>query len=195
VLLLPRSVRILLAAERMDMRNSIDGLCAVIRNRWKENLYAGHLFVFVSRRGDRVKVLTWDNGGFVLTYKRLEQGRFRLPNFHEDALGAQLDSTQLAMLLDGIDVSHVRRPRKWAPEVREGDRQIPRDLINPERWQLSPRTTRVRGETRPNGSARRTQRLSGGSKNSSAMSSGRGARSFRASKRRSLSPRGGVKRR
>ncbi|QSQ17462.1 IS66 family insertion sequence element accessory protein TnpB [Myxococcus landrumensis] len=72
-------------------------------------------FVFVSRRGDKVKILSWDAGGFVLTYKRLEQGRFRLPAFAEDALGAQLDATQLSMLLDGIDVSHVRRPGKWAP--------------------------------------------------------------------------------
>ena len=72
------------------MRNSIDGLAAIIRNEWKEDVYAGHLFVFVSRRGDRVKILTWDSGGFVLYYKRLEQGRFRLPAFREGALGAQL---------------------------------------------------------------------------------------------------------
>jgi transposase len=62
VLLLPRAVRILLAAQPVDMRNSIDGLAAIIRNEWKEDLYAGDLFVFVSRRGDRTKVLTWDNG-------------------------------------------------------------------------------------------------------------------------------------
>ncbi|HVP62951.1 MAG TPA: IS66 family insertion sequence element accessory protein TnpB [Myxococcaceae bacterium] len=83
MLLLPRSVRILLAAKPIDMRNSIDGLAAIIRNEWKEDLYAGDLFIFVSRRGDRTKVLTWDNGGFVLFYKRLEQGRFRLPAFRE----------------------------------------------------------------------------------------------------------------
>ena len=115
MLLLPRSVRILLAAQRVDMRNSIDGLAAIIRNQWKEDLYAGDLFVFVSRSGDKTKVLTWDNGGFVLFYKRLEQGRFRLPEFREDALGARLQSSQLAMLLDGIDLSRVRRPKQWVP--------------------------------------------------------------------------------
>src|SRR5262249_22770697 len=119
---LTRAVRILLAAKPIDMRNSIDGLCAIVSNDWKENLFAGHLFVFLSKRGDRAKILTWDNGGFVVTYKRLEQGRFRRPDFHEGALGAQLDATQLAMLLDGIDVSRVRRPKKWTPLVREGDR-------------------------------------------------------------------------
>jgi len=83
---------------------------------------------------DRVKILTWDSGGFVLTYKRLEQGRFRLPAFHDGALGAHLDATQFTMLLDGIDVSRVRRPNKWSPKVQVGDRQAPESLINTSRW-------------------------------------------------------------
>ncbi|WP_256434508.1 IS66 family insertion sequence element accessory protein TnpB [Myxococcus sp. CA056] len=58
--LLPRAVRILLAREPVDMRNSIDGLAAIVRAEWKESLYAGHLFVFVSRRGDKVKILSWE---------------------------------------------------------------------------------------------------------------------------------------
>lgn len=135
MLLLPRAVRILLAAEPVDLRKSIDGLVALVRSGWKENVFAGHLFVFISRRRDRVKVLTWDSGGFVVFYKRLEQGRFRLPLFHDGALGAQLDATQLAMLLDGIDLSHVRRPKKWSPEVVEGIRQAAESLIYPGRWQ------------------------------------------------------------
>src|SRR5690349_11844553 len=139
MLLLPRAVRILLAAQPIDMRKSIDGLSALVRNGFKENLYAGHLFVFVSKKGDRAKILTWDNGGFVVYYKRLERGRFRVPEIHEGALGAQLDSTQLAMLLDGIDLSHVRRPKKWAPPVLEGNRPAPADLIEPGRWQQSAR--------------------------------------------------------
>lgn len=142
MLMLPRSVRILLAAERIDMRNSIDGLSMVVRSQWKEDVFAGNLFVFVGKRGDKVKILSWDSGGFVLYYKRLEQGRFRLPNFQADALGAKLDATQLSMLLDGIDLSHVRRPKKWAPTEAEGDRQGPGSLIFPDRWQ-SARTARA----------------------------------------------------
>lgn len=148
---IPRAVRILLAAKPVDLRNGVDGLAAIVRASWHENVYAGHLFVFVSRRRDRVKVLTWDAGGFVVVYKRLEQGRFRLPAFHEDALGAQLDSTQLTMLLDGIDVTHVRRPKKWSPEVAEGDRQIPSNLISPDRWRpaRTARLTTASGARRP----------------------------------------------
>ena len=152
MLQLPRAVRILLAAERVDLRYGIDGLAAIVRNVWRENLYAGHLFVFVSRRGDRVKVLSWDNGGFVLYYKRLESGRFRLPPVPKDALGARLDATQLAMLLDGIDVAGVRRPTRWTPpEDARGNLQMLPDLISPARW-TSPRLTRASGATRRNAS-------------------------------------------
>ncbi|RYZ33331.1 MAG: hypothetical protein EOO71_42235 [Myxococcaceae bacterium] len=72
----------------------------------------------VSRRGDRIKVLTWSRGGFVLLYKRLETGRFRLPRVDADAQSVTLDATQLAMLLDGIDVAEVRRPPAWSPPGR-----------------------------------------------------------------------------
>jgi transposase len=115
MLTLPSSVRIVLASQPVDMRKSIDGLMALVRNAWGQDVYSGHLFVFVSRRGDRVKILTWDRGGFVLYYKRLEEGRFRLPPVDEAAQTVQLDATQLAMLLDGIEVAAVKRPRAWAP--------------------------------------------------------------------------------
>lgn len=77
MLLLHGSVRILLASEPVDMRNGIDGLAAIVQGAWREDAYAGHYFVFVSRRRDSVKILTWDNGGFVVFHKRLEAGRFR----------------------------------------------------------------------------------------------------------------------
>nr|WP_257792667.1 IS66 family insertion sequence element accessory protein TnpB [Myxococcus xanthus] len=70
--------------------------------------------------GDRVKVLTWSRGGFVLLYKRLETGRFRLPPVDAGAQVVHLDATQLAMLLDGIDVAQVRRQPAWTPPGRTG---------------------------------------------------------------------------
>jgi transposase len=115
MLLLPSAVRIHLAVGPTDMRNSIDGLFALVQRALAGDPYSGHLFVFVSKRRDRVKVLAWDGGGFVLYYKRLEAGRFRLPDVDEGATSVQLDTTQLAMLLDGIDVSQVKRPKRWSP--------------------------------------------------------------------------------
>ncbi|HWV38439.1 MAG TPA: IS66 family insertion sequence element accessory protein TnpB [Vulgatibacter sp.] len=118
MLQLTPAVRIFLASSPTDMRNSIDGLSAIVQNQWGEDVFSGHLFVFVSRRGDRVKILTWGNGGFVLYYKRLEQGRFRLPSIAPDARHVTLDATQLAMLLDGIDYCRVRQPKRWAPQKK-----------------------------------------------------------------------------
>jgi transposase len=114
MLTLPRSVRIYLSVGPVDLRKSIDGLGALAREH-QHDLYSGHLFVFTSRRGDRVKILTWDQGGFVLYYKRLERGRFKLPTVAAGAAEVELEATQLTMLLDGLDVKRVEAPRRWPP--------------------------------------------------------------------------------
>jgi transposase len=85
----------------------------------------GHLYVFVSRRGDRLKILTWSAGGFLLLYKRLERGRFRLPEIRHGQTEVEIDATQLAMLLDGIDIKRVTPPRRWTPPRREKLDPIP----------------------------------------------------------------------
>jgi len=147
----PKSVGIYLAATPVDMRNSIDGLAAIVRNQWKEDVYCGHLFAFTSKRGDRLKILVWERGGFVLYYKGLERGRFRVPTVTDDALGLQLDSAQLTMLLESIDYSRVRRPRPWEPpeENLAEDRQRTGSLIKPGRWQCSPKSIVANGANAP----------------------------------------------
>ena len=115
MLTLPPSVRIYLAAEPVDMRRGHDGLAAIVRNQWKLDLFGGHLFAFIGRKGDRCKILFFDRGGFVLYYKRLERGRFRLPHVTPGATSLALDATELAMLLDGIDFGRVNRPVAWTP--------------------------------------------------------------------------------
>ena len=115
MLTLPSSVRVYLAAEPVDLRRGHDGLCALVRALGGHDLYAGHLYVFLGRRGDRVKILFWDRGGFVLYYKRLERGRFRMPTVPAAAREVELDATTLARLLDGIDVRRVARPVHWTP--------------------------------------------------------------------------------
>ena len=111
---MPDSVQILLCTEPTDMRRGFDGLTAMVLAAG-EDVYSGHLFVFVSRRRNRAKILTFQKGGFVLWYKRLERGRFRVKL--DDAGQTSIDATQLAMLLDGIDVSKVIRPKHWAPRM------------------------------------------------------------------------------
>ncbi len=116
MLTLPSSVRVYLSVEPVDLRRGHDGLCALVRGLGPHDVYAGHLYVFFGRRRDRVKILFWDRGGFVLYYKRLERGRFRMPTVAPDAREVELDATTLAMLLDGIDVRGVVRPTHWAPK-------------------------------------------------------------------------------
>jgi transposase len=115
MLTLPTSVRVYIAAEPVDLRRGHDGLVAIVRNEWRLNPFDGHLFVFLGRRLDRVKILVWDRNGFVLYYKRLSQGHFNMPKVPADAVRLELDATTLAMLLDGIDVKYVRRPTTWTP--------------------------------------------------------------------------------
>lgn len=115
MLTLPSSVRVYLAAQPVDLRRGHDGLVAIVRSEWRLNPYDGHLFVFLGRRLDRVKILVWDRNGFVLYYKRLSQGRFRMPSIPSDAERIEMDATTLAMLLDGIDVKRVKRPVAWSP--------------------------------------------------------------------------------
>jgi len=114
-MLLPPSVRIYVALDPVDMRCGHDGLAAIVRNQWKLDLYLGHLFVFAGRRGDRIKILFFDRGGFVVYYKRLEKGRFRMPRMRPGATSVEMDAAELSMLLSGIDLSRVERPKLWSP--------------------------------------------------------------------------------
>jgi len=113
-----RGVRIFLAHEPTDMRKGIDGLVALVK-QFGEDVFAGHLFVFISRRRDRLKILAFDTGGFVVYYKRLEKGCFQLPKSRAGQATLHLDAAQLHMLLDGIEFSHFKRPRLWEPPHRD----------------------------------------------------------------------------
>ena len=106
--------KVYLATEPVDLRRGHDGLAALVHGRLGMDPLQGHLFVFVGRRVDRVKILFWDRGGFVLYYKRLSRGRFRMPKIAPGADRVVLDGTELAMLLGGFDLG-VRRVPAWEP--------------------------------------------------------------------------------
>jgi len=91
VLTLPGSVRIYLAVDPVDLRRGHDGLSAIVQGQWGVDLFEGHLFVFFGRRRDRCKILFWDRGGLVLYYKRLEQGRFRMPKVAACSIALRVD--------------------------------------------------------------------------------------------------------
>jgi len=118
VLTLPPGVRLFVATERVDGRKGIDGLCALVRSHLGEDPLSGTMFVFFSRRGDRVRVLYWDRDGYVLITKRLEIGTYRVP-FTRGATNTNaivVEAAELLLILEGIDVTKARRRARWSPE-------------------------------------------------------------------------------
>jgi transposase len=98
MLALPASVRVYLASEPVDMRRGHDGLFAIVKN-WGLDPFSGDLFGFVGKRRDRAKILVWHRGGFVLLYKRLEKGRFRIPRVEPGAMRAESAGRRPSQLL------------------------------------------------------------------------------------------------
>jgi transposase len=113
---LPPTVRIYVAAEAVDLRRGFDGLAAATRLLIKQEPLSGHLFCFVNRRRNRLKILFWQPSGYVLVFKRLERGRFHLPL--EPKPGQrhiELEATELALMIEGIDLRGSRRRPRWIP--------------------------------------------------------------------------------
>lgn len=105
-----------MSTEPVDLRRGHDGLVTLVRQLWRADPYSGQLFVFFGRRMDRVKILFFSTGGFVVYYKRLERGKFTLPLARASEERIVIDRATLTMLLDGIDVRVVRRTALWEPQ-------------------------------------------------------------------------------
>ena len=116
MLTLPASVRIYVAAEAVDLRRGFDGLAAAVRSVIREDPLSGHLFIFFSKRRDRIRVVYWDRNGFAMWTKRLESGRFR-PRFSSDGrLGSvSVEAAELALIVEGIELAGARRRSRWHP--------------------------------------------------------------------------------
>jgi len=110
-------VRLWLASEATDMRCGFDRLAERVRAVIGQDPLSGHWFIFRSRRGDRLKILTWDQDGFILWYKRLEAGVFKQPRPESGVRSQELRASELAMILDGIDVSRLERVRRYERPV------------------------------------------------------------------------------
>jgi transposase len=107
------STRIWLATQPADMRCGFDRLAELAQVVTNQNPMDGHLFLFRSRGGDRLKMLLWEKDGFVLWYKRLEEGVFKLPRIEPEQKSVELRASELAMMLDGIDLKSVKRVKRY----------------------------------------------------------------------------------
>lgn len=114
MLTLPASVRIYVAAEAVDLRRGFDGLAAATRSLIREDPLNGHLFVFLNRRKNRIKLLVWDRTGYLLLYKRLERGTFHLLAAPEGGQRhVEVDAGELGMMLEGVDLRGAFRRERW----------------------------------------------------------------------------------
>lgn len=114
------STRIWLATQPADMRCGFDRLAELAHAVSGQDPLSGHLFIFRSRGGDRLKILYWDKDGLALWYKRLEEGTFKLPRAQADVRSVELRASELAMMLDGIDLRSVKRLKRYAPKISAG---------------------------------------------------------------------------
>lgn len=113
--MIPTPPRILLSTAPADFRNSIDGLAALVQLRLRESPLSGTMFVFRNKTGNALKLLVWSHGGFVLVYKKLERGRFRVPATEADR--STLTQGEIVAILEGIDVRDAPRLKRWNPPV------------------------------------------------------------------------------
>lgn len=106
--------RIFYAVGPTDMRKGFDGLCGLVSGVLQQDPLSGHLFLFINRRCDKLKILYWDGDGLALWYRRLEQGTFQTPKLSDDRKSLEMRSEELTMLLRGIDYSNVRRRKRYS---------------------------------------------------------------------------------
>lgn len=115
----PSGVRLFLATGPTDLRKSYDGLVAMVEGEFGRASTTGDLFVFLNRRGTQVRILFWDRDGYCIVMKRLERGTFRRRPSQDGESPLEIDAGELAMLLEGIDASAIRRRKRYRSAATE----------------------------------------------------------------------------
>ncbi len=114
MLSLPPSVKIFLYCPAADLRRGFDGLAAIVHEAMGEDPLSGSLYIFLNRRRNRIKLLYWDVDGYAIWMKRLERGSFELPRSADShSVGVKITASQLSLILEGIELSSVRRRKRY----------------------------------------------------------------------------------
>jgi transposase len=122
---LPSSVRVFLHAPPTDLRKGFDALCGLVTTAFGQDPTSGHLFLFVNRRRDRMKILYWDRDGLAIWYKRLENpGTFQIPTTATKAASIEMTPTQLALILSGIDLKSARQRKRYQRPTPAAEKSI-----------------------------------------------------------------------
>jgi transposase len=107
------SARYFLYREATDIRKGFDSLSGMVSGQLGQNPMSGDVFIFVNRQRNRIKLLRWEPGGFVLFYKRLEKGTFELPASQKAGNKLILDYGELAMLITGISMRNANKRKRF----------------------------------------------------------------------------------
>jgi transposase len=129
MLSLPHAVRVFLHTSPTDLRKSFDALAGLVTAAFDQDPTSGHLFLFVNRRRDRLKILYWDRDGLAIWYKRLETGTFQLPTAGVHAISVEMSPTQLALILSGIDLGSARQRKRYQRPTPEAENRAPRSFL------------------------------------------------------------------
>jgi transposase len=125
MLSIPSNVQLFAAVTPVDFRRGIDGLAAIVECEFGIEAMSGHIFIFLNKRANQIRLLFWDRDGFCLLTKRLEAGTFRRLKTPVDATShVELEPAELVLLLEGIDVASMRRRKRYMPN-RNGDPNAP----------------------------------------------------------------------
>jgi len=107
------AARYFLYREPTDIRRSFDGLCGLVTERLGQNPMSGDVFIFINKPRNRMKLLKWEPGGFVLFYKRLERGTFELPDPPIAGLSHRIGYGELTMMVTGISMRYAKKRRRF----------------------------------------------------------------------------------
>jgi transposase len=121
---LPHPVRVFLHTPPTDLRKGFDALSGLVTTAFSQDPTSGHLFLFVNRRRDRLKILYWDRDGLAIWYKRLETSSFQLPLITRDATSIEMTPTQLSLILSGIDLHSARQRKRYQLPTSEARKSI-----------------------------------------------------------------------
>ena len=97
-----------------DMRKGFAALCGIVQQHMHGNILQGGIFIFVNRKRNQIKLLTWEGDGLAIYYKRLEKGVYELPSIAPDRTCATIDAVELQLILQGIVLKSVRKKIRFS---------------------------------------------------------------------------------
>jgi transposase len=102
-----------------DMRKGFDGLCGLVYVELGRRPVSGEVFVFVNRKRDKIKLLHWEHGGFVLYYKRLEKGTFEVPKVNSLSKTCRISWSSLLLIIEGISIEKTKKRKRYLSTISE----------------------------------------------------------------------------